>query len=143
MSREIKKSGYIDPGSPERVRFLLGNLPNFSGDSPIGFFFTLALEAYYDRWTSPSGMQTITGHILFRLSDAVDENERRAMHIYPDKSGSVMVDLQYEDAPLTSFASLEDWREVWMRQHPEGVPPLEQLWPNAPKLLSQFQEPRA
>lgn len=135
MSREIKKSGYVDPGSPERVRFLLEKLPNFSVDSPISFFFTLALEAYYDKWTSPSGMQSITGHILFRLSDAVDEHERRAMHVYPSKTGSLMIDLEYGDDHMAAFASLEDWRQEWMSHYPEGIPPLEQLWPDAPKFL--------
>ena len=75
-------------------------------------FFSLALFAFYDVMDE-EGINGTTGHIIYRMSDAVIEKQRETIPIYPDSTGSLI--LPDEGDP---WDSLEDWRKQWQRLHP-------------------------
>lgn len=75
------------------------------------FFFTMSLVGMYDcMW---DGIKVEVGHIIYCLSDFLDETERRQIDIYPSPEGS-LVDVETD----TQWDSLEDWRRQWASMHP-------------------------
>lgn len=64
----------------------------------LHLFFREALTPYYDCMYS--GLQSNVGHIIYRLSDNVEESLRRKIEIYPNLNGN-------------GWVSLEDWRNEW------------------------------
>lgn len=90
------------------LRWYVGN----GGDREEGrkHFFSSVLLGYYDAlW---DGLDKTAGHLLYRLSDFLHEDERKRMMIYPSSDGSII------DAELGSWDSLEDWRAHWEKTHP-------------------------
>ena len=78
----------------------------------LDWFFTMALLPYYDvMWT---GLRPEVGHLLYRLSDRVPEQERKDTEIYPasGSEGSII------DQDGGRWHSLEDWRASWKKAHP-------------------------
>jgi hypothetical protein len=72
--------------------------------------FTSMLCGYYDcMW---GGLQRDIGHVIYRLSDLLSEDERRQMKIYPSSDGSILVE------EGDRWDSLEDWRKLWEKSHP-------------------------
>jgi len=72
--------------------------------------FSAILVGYYDcMW---GGMDRDVGHLLYRLSDFIGEEERRQMMIYPSEDGMIF------DYDLFLWDSLEDWRKQWEKSHP-------------------------
>lgn len=84
---------------------------NVFHDDPVmarAFLFRLGLVGFYDcMWDS---MKVEVGHILYRLSDFVDESERKQIWIYPSKIGTIVDEYDRCD-------SLEDWRKQWAKMH--------------------------
>ena len=77
------------------------------------YFFSHALCGYYDcMW---DGMNESVGHLIYRLSDLIDELKRRQMGIYPSATGSLWLD-------GNMWNSLEDWRKIWEKDFPKGIP---------------------
>lgn len=73
------------------------------------FLFRLSLLGFYDcMW---GGMKVEVGHILYRLSDFINESERKRIWIYPSETGMIVDDYGRCD-------SLEDWRRQWAKIHP-------------------------
>lgn len=79
------------------------------------WLFSFGLLGYYDAMHG--GLKTDAGHVLYRLSDHVPEEERRSMEIYPSRDGSLTV----EGNP---WDSLEDWRRAWEKHYP-FIPPID------------------
>lgn len=85
----------------------------------------MALLGYYDcMW---NGMRSEVGDIIFRISDLMDEEERRMILVYPNRDGSI-------DAEGGKWDSLEDWRQAWEDQRQE-IATLSELWPEARNYL--------
>jgi len=76
----------------------------------IETFFCQALLGYYDcMW---SGMNQEVGHLVYRLSDSVPEEERGRIPVYPGiDEGSLILE-------NNRWYSLEDWRRCWEKQNP-------------------------
>lgn len=73
------------------------------------FFFSSTLLGYYDAmW---EGLNIDVGHILYRLSDFLEEDKRKRMMIYPSSDGSIL------DTEAGQWDSLEDWRQQWEKLH--------------------------
>lgn len=80
-------------------------------------FFSYALLGFYDAmW---DGLNGTAGHIIYRLSDAIEKPQRETMHIYPSSTGSIIIEHKDrgEDAGVR-WDSLEDWRKKWERDNP-------------------------
>ncbi len=91
--------------------------PNFTKED----FFSFALLGYYDAMHG--GMNAIAGHIIYRLSDFVEEEERKEMKIYPSQTGSIVIQHEGEGAEFFGdeedrWDSLEDWRKLWEKDNP-------------------------
>lgn len=86
------------------------------------WFFTHALLGYYDAMHD--GLNVTAGHILYRLSDGFEEEERKKMAIYPSETGSMVIPREGEEAEFFDegeedrWDSLEDWRKLWEGHHP-------------------------
>lgn len=135
MSRYPESEPELTQAQLEHIRFLLDFLKKES-DSKSFFqqFFGLALYPGYDTVVSYFGMSHVVGHIVFRLSDFVDETQRKGIVLYPDKRGNLIDNGELCD-------SLEDWRQHWMLSHPDGIPTLTELWPESSRFLPIFQNP--
>lgn len=60
--------------------------PDFTTD----LFFSLALVGFYDAmW---DGLNSTAGHIIYRLSDAIEKPQRETMDIYPSSTGSIIIE---------------------------------------------------
>ncbi len=82
-------------------------------------FFSFALLGFYDAmWDGLNGM---AGHIIYRLSDAIEKPQRETMVIYPSSKGSI-INVNEEDVGehelVNRWASLEDWRKEWEHINP-------------------------
>lgn len=85
------------------------------------FFFSRALLPYYEAGISHwEGLDRETGHIIYRLSDLVDPEDRKVFAVYPSQDGSITKMLGDEgDEYESKWDSLEDWRDEWSKNHPE------------------------
>lgn len=82
----------------------------------IESFFSWALYPYYcPRGIDWDGMTTNAGHIIYRLSDFLQEEKRKNIAIYPNDKGSLMIEM-YERS--VCWDSLEDWRKKWKKYYP-------------------------
>lgn len=89
-------------------------------------FFSMALLPFYDvMWT---GLKRDVGHVIYRLSDFVPEEERCQIGIYPSRTGSII------DGKYGLWNSLVDWRRQWERQH-LYIPEFVKLLPEAQDIL--------
>ena len=80
--------------------------PNLTAE----WFFSFALLGYYDAmW---DGLNGTAGHIIYRLSDAIEQPQRKIMAIYPKSTGSII------RKEVDRWDSLEDWRKQWENLHP-------------------------
>ena len=128
MSRRPESIPELTQVQLDHFRFLI----NFFANSEEGLspdrFFGLALYDAYDTLVSPLGIAPVAGHIIYRLSDFVDEDQRRTIVLYPNSTGSVIDNGE-------SCDSLEDWRVNWISIYKDGIPPLSELWPEGSGLL--------
>lgn len=92
--------------------------PDFTMES----FFSFALLGYYDAMHG--GMDATAGHILYRLSDFIEAEERKKIAVYPSQTGSIInnhegeVDEEFfEGEEKDRWDSLEDWRKLWKGQN--------------------------
>lgn len=69
------------------------------------------------------------GHVIYRLSDHIDPEVRQQTPVYPDSSENVLPKIIDEHG--IPWASLQQWREWWLRVHPV-IP----QFSNQPKALS-------
>lgn len=91
----------------------------------IGHVFSMSLLGYYDAmW---GGLDRNAGHIIYRLSDHIPQEEREKISIYPSETGSIVMDA------FGPWDSLEDWRKQWK----EGI---EKSGETIPILQPQLQE---
>lgn len=83
------------------------------------WLFSSGLLGYYDAMHE--SLETDAGHLLYRLSDHVPEEERHSMKIYPCEDGSLI-----EEGSQVAYHwdSLEDWRRKWEEQH-SFIPPID------------------
>ncbi len=82
------------------------------GHSRRLLFFRNALNSYY--YSSCGPLETCVGDILYLLSDLIPEEERRRIHITPDKGGNAITDPEENIVyGFTAWVSLEDWRKEW------------------------------
>jgi hypothetical protein len=86
------------------------------------FFIDHTIGNWY-RLDVNFSLDTDTGHLLYRLTDFIDEARRNGIKIYPG-------------------VTLQDWRAQWEELHPEGIPELPQnvLEPARLALCGQVQE---
>lgn len=90
--------------------------------NPIHLFFSSALLPYYDP--CGDGANGTCLDLLYRLSDRIEEDERRNILIYPEKDGEI-----YDSEGDCQWNSLEDWRKEYFKQRiREGpIPELRKL----------------
>lgn len=101
----------VQTGSIEWVRQIIRFCEEFNLSSD--FFFSQVLEAYYSPLLDyVDGLARDAGHLIYRLSDQLAEEQRQSMHIYPDNNGNILI----EDV---LWGSLEDWRREWESRHPD------------------------
>lgn len=94
----------------------------------LEFFFSFALMSFYDcMW---EGLGTNAGHVVYRLSDFISEEERSIIKIYPSKDGSII------DEKIYPWASLEDWRKEWEELYHSNIPDFTKKLPSS--LLELF-----
>ncbi|MCH8003379.1 MAG: hypothetical protein IH934_02010 [Nanoarchaeota archaeon] len=84
--------------------------------------FPFALLPFYDAMWKDVGLSQITGHLIYRLSDFVSEEERQHLDIYGSDDGSIMINERRLD-------SLEDWRKKWEKMNPY-IPELMKILPS-------------
>jgi len=104
--------------------------PTYNG---VEGFFSWALLPYYTPFFSGDfyGLGKNAGHIIYRLSDFIPEDERRNIPIYPSKDGTLLMK-QLEGN--IQWDSLEDWRKSWEKDHPI-IPDFIKKLPSALKFL--------
>jgi len=74
------------------------------------WFFSLALESYFSPLCD--GPFAEMGHIIYRLSDFLLEEERKSILIYPNDDGQILLG-------SVLWLSLEDWRNEWSLHYPD------------------------
>jgi len=86
-------------------------------DFTTEWFFSYALLGFYDAmW---DGLNGTAGHIIYRLSDAIEKSQRETMHIYPSSTGSIIIiERGMGEDEGVRWDSLEDWRKQWERDNP-------------------------
>lgn len=79
-------------------------------------------QALWDPEDVFSGLDPEAGHLLYRLSDRIPPDRRRAMMIYPCNQGSILDQSTLRPGRPVRWDSLEDWRQWWEGRHPQGIP---------------------
>lgn len=102
---------------------------------PDGFNRSVFFKHTLNKFLGQPNQLDIVGHIIFRLSDFLSEEERNSLKIYPSDEGTAKDELEYK------WFSLRDWREEWVYLHPDGIPALTELWPESSRFLPLFQNP--
>jgi hypothetical protein len=93
----------------------------FKGN-PVHLFFSAALEPYYCVLCEPGATRTVLD-LLYRLSDRIEEDERRSIMIYPENDGEI-----YDAEGDCRWVSLEEWRKENFKQRRGGpIPELRKL----------------
>src|SRR3989338_830086 len=88
--------------------------------------FRAVLGPYYEQQDEEPNMDRMVGHVIYRLSDGVPEEERRRMAIYPFSTGSL---IPRQDS-LRVCDSLEDWRGHWEKLTGYNITKLAELPPS-------------
>jgi len=85
----------------------------------LRLFFSMALEP----WHSPlyESFKPNVGHIIYRLSDSVPQEEREVMPVCQSRTGSLTI----RGKP---WYSLEDWRKEWERNN-APIPEFKKILP--------------
>jgi hypothetical protein len=116
-------------GDIEHIRWIVKYFKEHRDNISVGSFFMMVLEPFYDcMW---DGLNTVAGHVIYRLSDFVSEEERIKISIYPSENGSLIID---EGFGLGRWYSLEQWRKEWERYH-QYIPELKKLLPPGSDIL--------
>ncbi|GEM_PF-6533009 len=103
----------------KNLAHLMRSIPDWTTEREL--FFSVALLPYYDGGITWEGMDAEVGHIIYRLTDLVDPDDRKAFAIYPSSDGSVTTKYEYEydhEEREVKWDSLEDWRREWERTNP-------------------------
>ena len=97
----------------EHVRSLLSLLNSLraTGEMSEPELRAFFMQHAIGEWYSPlcDGMDTQIGHVLYRLTDFVEAEERASVRL-----------CHGED----SWVTVEGWRQEWERMHPQGIPNL-------------------
>lgn len=104
------------------LKELAGRLEKFVKKNEFDFkiideFFSWALLPYYTPYL-PGDFYRLSqnaGHIIYRLSDFLTEEERQKIAIYPSEKGSMIIKMLSGNV---QWDSLEDWRKSWEKEHP-------------------------
>lgn len=124
---EIDPSFSYSPiGNIEDVRTFV---QKFRVDGNLERFFSDSLKPFYGAMYA--GLRPNAGHVLYRLSDFVDEQERNKIPIYPGSDGSLDVPYEQEggEATYSKWNSLEDWRKSWEQKTDGLIPTLSEMLP--------------
>lgn len=135
---EIDPSFSYNPiGNIEDVRKFVHE---FTAHGDLKRFFSDSLEPFYDAMYD--GLRPNAGHVLYRLSDFVDEQERKEIAIYPSSDGSLNVPHEQEGGGVvySKSNSLEDWRKSWEKCTDGVIPTLEEMLPPESDISHMLKE---
>jgi len=137
MSEIDPSFSYSPIGNIEDVRTFV---QKFRGDGNLERFFSDSLMPFYDALYD--SLRSNAGHVLYRLSDFVDEQERKKIAIYPGSDGSLDVSHEQEggEATYSKWNSLEDWRKSWEQTTDGLIPTLSEMLPEGSDISHMLKE---